>query len=117
MTTKPNDVRVSRELLPCPFCGGNATVSSFPGAHNVWCENQPVKCGNRSMFTPDQWNTRAQPADQQGKPVMRLEAEKLWGGDGEYAVNFVKPGWPKECREKGGTFLLYASAQRGPELP
>jgi hypothetical protein len=48
-----------RELLPCPFCGGKAKVSSFPGAHNVWCENQPVSCGNRAMFTIEQWNTRA----------------------------------------------------------
>ena len=53
----------------------------------------------------------AQPADHQGEPVMRLEAEKLWGGDGEYSVDFVKPGWLKECREKGGTFLLYERAQ------
>lgn len=51
------------------------------------------------------------PAQQhQGEPVMRLECEKLWGGDGEYAVDFVKPGWLQECREKGGTFLLYTHA-------
>ncbi|WP_425225936.1 hypothetical protein [Pseudomonas sp.] len=43
------------------------------------------------------------------EPVMRLECEKLWGGHGEYAVDFVKPGWLKECREKGGTFLLYSN--------
>ncbi|WP_323157938.1 hypothetical protein [Pseudomonas fulva] len=43
----------------------------------------------------------------QGEPVMRLECEKLWGGAGEYAVDFVKPGWLQECRQKGGTFLLY----------
>lgn len=42
------------------------------------------------------------------EPVMRLEAEKLLGGDGEYAVDFVKPGWLQECRQKGGTFLLYS---------
>ncbi|WP_440090105.1 hypothetical protein [Pseudomonas fragariae (ex Marin et al. 2024)] len=52
-----------------------------------------------------------QPADQQGEPVMKLEAEKLWGGHGEYAVSFVKAGWLKECREKGGTFPLYTHAQ------
>lgn len=40
-------------------------------------------------------------------PVMRLEAEKLLDGDGEYAVDFVKPGWLSECRKNGGTFLLY----------
>lgn len=50
----------------------------------------------------------AAPAQQhQGEPVMRLECEKLWGGAGEYAVDFVKPGWLQECRQKGGTFLLY----------
>ncbi len=46
-------------------------------------------------------------AGQQGEPVMRLEAEKLIGGDGEYAVDFVKPGWLDECRRTGGTFFLY----------
>ncbi len=49
------------ETLPCPFCGGQAKVSNFPGSHNVWCENQPVKCGNRSMYTLAQWNTRCAP--------------------------------------------------------
>jgi len=48
-----------------------------------------------------------------GEPVMRLECEKLWGGDGEYAVDFVKPGWLQECRKKGGTFLLYTHADPG----
>lgn len=51
------------ELSPCPFCGGQAKVSRFPGAHNVWCENQPVTCGNRAMFTVEQWNTRAAHAE------------------------------------------------------
>lgn len=40
-------------------------------------------------------------------PVVRLEAEKLLGDDGEYAVDFLKPGWLAECRRTGGTFLLY----------
>ncbi len=51
--------------------------------------------------------------EHQGEPVMRLECEKLWGGDGEYAVDFVKPGWLQECRAKGGTFLLYTHADPG----
>lgn len=41
------------------------------------------------------------------EPVMKLEAERLWGGAGEYAVSFEKAGWLDECRRKGGTFLLY----------
>lgn len=49
----------------------------------------------------------------QGEPVMKLEAEKLWGGAGEYAVSFVKAGWLQECRDTGGTFLLYTHPDVG----
>lgn len=49
-----------------------------------------------------------QPPALGGDAVMRLEAEKLIGGDGEYAVDFVKPGWLMSCREAGGTFYLYS---------
>lgn len=49
-----------------------------------------------------------QPPELGGEPVMRLEAEKLLGGDGEYAVDFVKAGWLMSCRETGGTFYLYS---------
>lgn len=41
-------------------------------------------------------------------PVMKLEAERLLGTDGEYAVSFVKAGWIDECRKTGGVFYLYA---------
>lgn len=44
-----------------------------------------------------------------GEPVMKLEAERLWDGDGEYAVSFVKAGWLDECRRTGGKFLLYTA--------
>ena len=40
-------------------------------------------------------------------PVMKLEAERLLGTDGEYAVSFVKAGWIDECRKTGGVFYLY----------
>ena len=45
----------------------------------------------------------------QGEPVMKLEAERLWEGDGEYSVSFVKSGWLDQCRKTGGTFFLYTS--------
>ncbi|MCF5708012.1 hypothetical protein GIV19_12005 [Pseudomonas syringae] len=110
MTNKPNDA-----LLPCPFCAStDVKIVTDDGSHFAQCR----KCeatGPTGFKRGDEddadWNSRAKSADQQGEPVMRLEAEKLWGGDGEYSVDFVKPGWLKECREKGGTFLLYASAQ------
>ena len=49
-------------------------------------------------------------AQLQGKPVpvMKIEAERLWGTDGEYSVSFVKAGWLDECRKTGGVFYLYA---------
>lgn len=49
-------------------------------------------------------------AQPQGKPVpvMKLEAERLLGTDGEYSVSFVKAGWIDECRKTGGVFYLYA---------
>lgn len=45
--------------------------------------------------------------EEDAQPVMKLEAERLWGGAGEYVVSFVKPGWLDECRKTGGEFLLY----------
>ena len=51
----------------------------------------------------------AAPEAPRQEPVMKLEAERLWGGAGEYAVSFVKSGWLDECRKAGGTFMLYAA--------
>lgn len=47
------------------------------------------------------------------QPVMKLEAEKLWGGHGEYALSFVRAGWLDECRATGGEFLLYTHPDAG----
>ncbi|MCM8743582.1 hypothetical protein [Pseudomonas koreensis] len=44
-----------------------------------------------------------------GEPVMKLEAERLLQGDGEYAFSFVKAGWLEECRKTGGEFLLFTA--------
>jgi len=90
--------RISMEPLP-----DRRQSRYFIGARHGWndCLDEIAKLG--PLYT------HPAPAVQQ-EPVMRLECEKLWGGDGEYAVDFVKPGWLKECREKGGTFLLYTHA-------
>lgn len=50
------------------------------------------------------------------KPVMKLEAERLWEGDGEYSVSFCKPGWLDECRKTGGTFFLFTDPPELAEL-
>jgi hypothetical protein len=51
----------------------------------------------------------AAPVVERQEPVMKLEAERLWEGDGEYSVSFCKSGWLDECRKAGGTFFLFAS--------
>lgn len=73
---KPNDVRVSRELLPCPFCGSSdVKIVTDDGIHFAQC----CKCeatGPTGFKRGDEgdadWNTRAQPADQQGEPVYQV---------------------------------------------
>jgi hypothetical protein len=99
MATKPEMVRVPRELLEnllhCAALSPSAPYREL-----------------RALLTAPAEDVRAVVEE----PVMRLECEKLWGGDGEYAVDFVKPGWLDECRQKGGTFLLYTRPQRSDEM-
>ncbi|MEE4332254.1 Lar family restriction alleviation protein [Pseudomonas alliivorans] len=74
MTTKPNSgtVSVSRELLPCPFCGSSdVKIATDDGIHFAQC----CKCEatgptgfKRGEEDDADWNNRAQPADQQGEP-------------------------------------------------
>ena len=94
------------EYPQCDYCGivpdhhpwhGSGLLGGVENRHIHACD----ACRGRLPLHPGQ---------HKGEPVMRLECEKLLDGDGEYAVDFVKPGWLKECREKGGTFLLYTHA-------
>ncbi|SDI56996.1 hypothetical protein [Pseudomonas abietaniphila] len=91
------------KLLPCPFCGGKAKVSSFPGAHNVWCENQPVSCGNRAMFTVEQWNTRAAPTEdvrlhQSAADTLKQAADTLDAIDRRRIERAERLGLPEDVR-------------------
>ncbi len=73
MKTKPNSgtVSVSRELLPCPFCGSSdVKIVTDDGIHFAQC----CKCEatgptgfKRGEEDDVDWNSRAQPADQQGE--------------------------------------------------
>lgn len=48
------------KLKPCPFCGGKAKQNiNFRGRKNTWCSNAPISCVSGSVFTEDEWNTRA----------------------------------------------------------
>jgi len=48
----PHPDREKKELLPCPFCGGNAGVAYG----EVFCTTQG--CGLADAMSPEQWNTR-----------------------------------------------------------
>ncbi|MEE4652787.1 hypothetical protein V2L06_20390 [Pseudomonas alliivorans] len=80
MTTKPNSgtVSVSRELLPCPFCG---QAARYVAADYVDNSGEPwpfAECDACSTGAPVEfWNKRAQPADQQGEPVAWTESDVL----------------------------------------
>ncbi|QXG49173.1 hypothetical protein [Pseudomonas viridiflava] len=71
MTNKPNEV-----LLPCPFCAStDVKIVTADGCHFAQCR----KCeatGPTGFKRGDEddadWNTRAQPADQQGEPFAWL---------------------------------------------
>jgi len=83
-----------KTLPKCPYCGGDPVVGQFPGSHNVWCSNQPVRCGNRSVFTVDEWSRRTGSA-----------APQLVGliSDDAYAMSFQSMGQYRSALIKAAT--------------
>lgn len=89
------------DLLPCPFCGGEACYDFFPGEgeHGVCCLGR--ECGASvegfdSMETAfSAWNTRATPPQATGwQPVPDLEEFQSWWRASKYCqVVFPKQGW------------------------
>lgn len=75
MTIKPNSGTgsVSRELLPCPFCGGNAGVPDHTDdCYFTLAAQLKTSSASDCSLAPAvlrAWNNRPQPADQQGEPV------------------------------------------------
>lgn len=53
--TDTNQPRAPEQLKPCPFCGGEAELSSDMGMHEVVCANQDV-CGG----TSGSWESKSQ---------------------------------------------------------
>lgn len=93
MTNNPTIDGVSRELI-------QRAIKAIKKHHNslAWVIASDLECAIRDA-----------PVVERQEPVMKLEAERLLCGDGEYAVSFVKPGWLNECRNVGGEFLLYTA--------
>lgn len=117
MTTKTNSgtVSVSLELLPCPFCGSSdVKIVTDDGIHFAQC----CKCEatgptgfKRGEEDDADWNTRAQPADQQGEPFFYA----LCGADGKPHFDdfcVASEAHHLECEEEGVTVVpVYLHAQ------
>src|SRR6266576_3113408 len=51
------------KLEPCPFCGSDAQCGNgFSPAEIItyaWCKNTDCPLNSETIFSPEQWNTRA----------------------------------------------------------
>ena len=92
MINKPNSgtVSVSRELLPCPYCGRSARYVAEDYVDNSGEPWPFAECDACNTGAPvELWNKRAQAADQQGEPVAIVDEaddgmfiEFIYGEDG-----------------------------------
>ena len=106
---------IARTVIQAPAAIAMASTMSRAQFHNI--ARELLKDFERVTAERDALQQRLNAADQridelthqQATPVMKLEAERLWEGDGEYSVSFTKSGWLDECRKTGGTFFLYTS--------
>jgi len=96
MTTKDTHAPASEELLPCPFCGGEAKMHMSGMTGNgvaircTKCEASTARTGNWSaaMFV-EKWNTRAQMAATQQKWECAARKQGTGGGNDPVDCN-----WP-----------------------
>lgn len=102
----------SKNSWPCWSCKNPVTMKQRANADGD-CPHCGVELDIESWPYPD---GAAPVVERQPVPVMKLEAERLLCGDGEYAVSFVKSGWLDECRKTGGSFLLYTAPPELAEL-
>ena len=84
---------MNKKMLPCPFCGGAATVRAneyYDGANTfyIYC----ASCGVQQMTTKIRtdeaiaaWNRRAQPANEPLtlEQLKQMDGEPVWCADGE----------------------------------
>lgn len=57
---------MSKELKPCPFCGGKVTaIETYPGRGEIYCGKCDIVMGSCEAMTAEEltraWNTRVEP--------------------------------------------------------
>ena len=82
----------NNELLPCPFCGGEAKYDNSDGYDYIFCD----ECGARTFgFSEeqafDEWNSRSYPLDKLEDVAFLLEIQDF--------VKFCRNASPKDIRK------------------
>lgn len=71
-----NETEMREELLPCPFCGGEATYTKGFGRNYAQCGNQPCWMYG-IMARPEEWQARARLGNGEAKPVEAGEVAEV----------------------------------------
>ncbi len=89
------------DLLPCPFCGGEAEwKSGGPGSAWVSCKSCPAETGDGAIpRIRDAWNTRALPA-------VQPDAAGLSAGGGAVGPFRHDPrDWTEDYAQENGNYM------------
>ena len=88
------------ELLPCPFCGGEAEMSASSDGYGVECWNR--RCIDMQMDglpteaeAIDAWNTRAE------RTCRNISGKNWWAFECSECGEMIEQGVPKYCPECG----------------
>jgi hypothetical protein len=99
------------ELLPCPFCGGEAEEVKDVGYHFIGCLN--TRCaGFHATFSYEAWNTRA-PLPQQGQ----CDICGLPKNSNECRSQHGNPTICKKCGKETGGMPFHTCSGEPPTQP
>lgn len=89
-------------LAPCPFCGapGRQDNGFLPMESVVYAFCSNLECGlaHETIFSPDEWNTRASPAPD---PVRTALAERLQAFQDHFWIHCPQMAWKRTTCDDG----------------